>query len=468
MCQFDKDVVEDLRLIKLDLLSVRGLAADLGDEGGARPPEHPAGRRRGLPDARGGADHRLFPGREPGHDEPPPPDEAEGRLRADPGPGPRPAGADRKRHEGGPAPGPGGEARGARPLPREGPARDGRHPALRGAGHADRRAGGRHAARGRRPPPAELPEEGRRPAASGTGSSARRRSAATRRARWTSSGRPWRSSPPTPSTRPTAPPTPPWPTRPSTSRSTTPCPTSRPCSTPAAATTTSRNTSRRPSGRGSPILGPDANRSGRGFAVEGGAIRVGFGSVKGLGLKAVAKILEERAEGGEFPSVEDFLRRVPLAEERAPGAHPGRRLRRARAAPDAPGPALFPGARGHGPGGGHRRRGEGADARTIRSASARRAIRSPSTAGKRPAAPHPGPRGPGRDGRRARGAGGGRPADPAQGREPVFLPVRGRDGAPRGHRGDEGPELRHASRLLSERRGAQRRRRPSRSTIAVS
>ena len=35
-------------------------------------------------------------------------------------------------------------------------------------------------------------------------------------------GRPWRSSPPTPSTRPTAPPTPPWPTRPSTSRSTTP------------------------------------------------------------------------------------------------------------------------------------------------------------------------------------------------------------------------------------------------------
>ena len=62
------------------------------------------------------------------------------------------------------------------------------------------------------------------------------------------------------------------------------------------------------------ILGPDANRSGHGFAVEGGAIRVGFGSVKGLGLKTAAKILGERAEGGDFPSVEDFLRRVPLAK----------------------------------------------------------------------------------------------------------------------------------------------------------
>ena len=66
--------------------------------------------------------------------------------------------------------------------------------------------------------------------------------------------------------------------------------------------------------QGIAILGPDANRSGRGFTVEGGAIRVGFGSVKGLGLKAVAKILEERAEGGDFPSVEDFLRRVPLGK----------------------------------------------------------------------------------------------------------------------------------------------------------
>ncbi len=66
--------------------------------------------------------------------------------------------------------------------------------------------------------------------------------------------------------------------------------------------------------QGIAILGPDANRSGRGFAVEGGAIRIGLGAVKGLGLKAVAKVLEERAEGGEFPSVEDFLRRVPLAK----------------------------------------------------------------------------------------------------------------------------------------------------------
>ena len=66
--------------------------------------------------------------------------------------------------------------------------------------------------------------------------------------------------------------------------------------------------------QGIAVHGPDANRSGRGFTVESGAIRVGFGSVKGLGLKAVAKIVGERAEGGEFPSVEDFLARVPLGK----------------------------------------------------------------------------------------------------------------------------------------------------------
>jgi DNA polymerase-3 subunit alpha/error-prone DNA polymerase len=66
--------------------------------------------------------------------------------------------------------------------------------------------------------------------------------------------------------------------------------------------------------QGIAVHGPDANRSGRDFTVESGAIRVGFGSIKGLGLKAVAKIVGERAEGGDFPSVEDFLRRVSLAK----------------------------------------------------------------------------------------------------------------------------------------------------------
>ncbi len=62
------------------------------------------------------------------------------------------------------------------------------------------------------------------------------------------------------------------------------------------------------------ILGPDANRSGSGFEVEaaagGGAIRVGLTSIKGLGLKTIERLLDERAAGGEYLSVEDFLART--------------------------------------------------------------------------------------------------------------------------------------------------------------
>ena len=58
------------------------------------------------------------------------------------------------------------------------------------------------------------------------------------------------------------------------------------------------------------ILGPDANRSGAGFEVEAGAIRVGLTSIKGLGLKTVERVLDERKAGGEYLSVEDFLART--------------------------------------------------------------------------------------------------------------------------------------------------------------
>jgi DNA polymerase III alpha subunit len=58
------------------------------------------------------------------------------------------------------------------------------------------------------------------------------------------------------------------------------------------------------------ILGPDANRSAAGFEVEDGAIRVGLTSIKGLGLKTIERLLEERAAGGEYQSVEDFLARM--------------------------------------------------------------------------------------------------------------------------------------------------------------
>ena len=58
------------------------------------------------------------------------------------------------------------------------------------------------------------------------------------------------------------------------------------------------------------FLGPDANRSGAGFEVEAGAIRVGLTSIKGLGLKTIERLLEERTSGGAYLSVEDFLART--------------------------------------------------------------------------------------------------------------------------------------------------------------
>ncbi len=68
------------------------------------------------------------------------------------------------------------------------------------------------------------------------------------------------------------------------------------------------------------ILGPDANRSGSGFEVERGGgrepevIRVGLASIKGLGTRTVERILEERKAGGEYASVADFLARVKPAK----------------------------------------------------------------------------------------------------------------------------------------------------------
>jgi DNA polymerase III alpha subunit len=63
--------------------------------------------------------------------------------------------------------------------------------------------------------------------------------------------------------------------------------------------------------RGIRILGPDINRSGHLFEVEGPDIRVGLSSIKGLAAKTIEKILEGRRDV-EFASVEDFLARVRL------------------------------------------------------------------------------------------------------------------------------------------------------------
>jgi len=63
--------------------------------------------------------------------------------------------------------------------------------------------------------------------------------------------------------------------------------------------------------RGIKILGPDVNRSDRLFEVEGKNIRVGLRSIKGLAIKTIEKIIEGRQDG-EYLSVEDFLSRTGL------------------------------------------------------------------------------------------------------------------------------------------------------------
>jgi DNA polymerase III alpha subunit len=69
------------------------------------------------------------------------------------------------------------------------------------------------------------------------------------------------------------------------------------------------------------VLPPDVNRSFFAFEVEaagpagnggagGGAIRVGFSSIKGLAEKTIERLIEERRTAGDYASVGDFLARV--------------------------------------------------------------------------------------------------------------------------------------------------------------
>jgi DNA polymerase-3 subunit alpha len=58
------------------------------------------------------------------------------------------------------------------------------------------------------------------------------------------------------------------------------------------------------------VLPPDCNRGNVGFAVVDNKIFFGLAAIKGVGEKAVEKILSERAENGEFSSLFDFCKRV--------------------------------------------------------------------------------------------------------------------------------------------------------------
>ncbi|MDT8900590.1 DNA polymerase III subunit alpha [Anaeroselena agilis] len=60
------------------------------------------------------------------------------------------------------------------------------------------------------------------------------------------------------------------------------------------------------------VLPPDINASSAGFTVDGAAIRFGLAGVKNVGDNAIAGILAVRADGGRFTSLVDFCSRIDM------------------------------------------------------------------------------------------------------------------------------------------------------------
>jgi DNA polymerase-3 subunit alpha len=64
--------------------------------------------------------------------------------------------------------------------------------------------------------------------------------------------------------------------------------------------------------KGVRVLGADINASSFEFVVTPEGIRFGLGAIKNVGKSAVEAVLEERAAGGPFQDIADFLERVNL------------------------------------------------------------------------------------------------------------------------------------------------------------
>ncbi len=60
------------------------------------------------------------------------------------------------------------------------------------------------------------------------------------------------------------------------------------------------------------VLPPDINASGTGFTVDGQDIRFGLAGVKNVGANAIASIMAVREEAGKFTSIIDFCSRVDM------------------------------------------------------------------------------------------------------------------------------------------------------------
>ena len=58
------------------------------------------------------------------------------------------------------------------------------------------------------------------------------------------------------------------------------------------------------------VLPPHVNESGVGFTIAGNSIRYGLLAVKGLGEAVIARMVEERRQGGQFTSFSSFCRRM--------------------------------------------------------------------------------------------------------------------------------------------------------------
>ncbi|MFT9266880.1 DNA polymerase III subunit alpha [Oenococcus sp.] len=61
---------------------------------------------------------------------------------------------------------------------------------------------------------------------------------------------------------------------------------------------------------GIPLAGPDINHAQSGFSSGDNVIYTGLGKIKGLNRKVVEQILNERDNGGPFPTLIDFLQRM--------------------------------------------------------------------------------------------------------------------------------------------------------------
>ncbi|HCI81855.1 MAG TPA: DNA polymerase III subunit alpha, partial [Ktedonobacter sp.] len=58
------------------------------------------------------------------------------------------------------------------------------------------------------------------------------------------------------------------------------------------------------------VMGPDVNKSDRGFTVENEGVRFGLLAIKGIGEGPIGEIVRVRQEGGPFKSLADFCTRV--------------------------------------------------------------------------------------------------------------------------------------------------------------